>query len=895
LHLSALLPPENIKKGVRMPRHPHRTHNAVSVLGLMLLLSFFQTLQASMLAEVKVVDKDYLQVYFKDGDVDFVDDGLGPTAFLNLGHDASKNYVVNYGTALNTANAVATASWKLTSTDDVAYGAAGLAPTACFRKSKLNGMYEGNWTGSDFAYSHTMEHSIYLKLPSSMVQGKTYALQINANTNADSTSKTFTYDIYKSLSEAVHVNLVGYSTAASIKAADLYCWLGDGGARDYTSFQGNNVYLYNTVSQTSQQVATVAFWKASAGEAQGYNFTMSSVWKADFTGNYTPGTYRLVIDGVGCSQDFEIADDVYHDPFMVNERGYFYMRIGQDSVGIRPVPRRPLYIPGVNPPSTVVYITTMEPTNANWTTFSGGDAYDNPDAWAPYSTGRTNMRAIGGHADAADWDRNMSHISNIYDMLLPFILTNGAISDDNLGIPESGNGIPDIIDEARNEVDFWLNLRDGQAYGYGLTNPNSNNVFYQAGANALAAWASAANAAMLAEAFRIAGLTTLMNTYRDSAVNAYNYAGGLADQMLDFEQGIGDGYVRGRDLKMLAAAYLYNVTGNTIYENEINAESKVTNATSTIIDVTAYNQLWATAAYLFTNRTVNYPTLYSNMKGSIINEAKNSEANYSNSRPSRRSTDNNTGWFHTEQNVQRTILARAVATTQADKDFLENALILEADWGLGRNPANLIQMTTASTPLSTKRSVDAMYISGQNDGTPGQHPGMTPYFNVVDWGGGMVMGNPSWMTAFSYPANSTWPVGEVYFNTRYVYAHSEFTPQQTMRGKIALYGFLYGIRPGVGVVSPIGPGSQAGSRYARRMAIKKLSNGNFSISISGADTKVGAVVKLLNCSGKVVRVINTQDIPAAGLILETSLLSKGIYLLEMTQLGERTLSKLSIF
>jgi hypothetical protein len=868
-------------------------HNAASVAGFILFLSLFQTVPASMLADVKVVDKDYLQVYFKDGDVTFVDNGQGPTAFLNLGHDASNNNIVTYGTALNTDNAVATASWKLTSSNDAAYGTAGLSPANCYRKSKLNGMYEGNWTGSDFAYSHTMEHSIYLKLPSSMVQGKTYTLRITANTNADSTSKTFTYDIFNSRSEAVHVNLVGYSTAPSIKAADLYCWLGNGGARDYTSFQGNNVYLYNTVTQTSQQVATVAFWKASAGEAQGYNFTMSPVWKADFTGFTTPGTYRLAIDGVGCSQDFKIAGDVYHDPFMVNERGYFYMRIGQDSVGIRPVPRRPLYIPGVNPPSTVVYITTMQPTNSNWATFTGGDPYDNPDAWAPYSTGRTNAQAIGGHADAADWDRNMGHISNIYDILLPYIVTKGAINDDNLGIPESGNGIPDVIDEARNEVDFWLHLRDGQAYGYGLTNPNSSNVFYQAGANALAAWAGAANSAMLAEAFRIAGLTTLMNTYRDSAVNAYNYAGTLADQMLDFKQEIGDGYVRGRDLKMTAAAYLYNVTGNTIYENEINAESKVTNATSTIIDVTAYNQLWATAAYLFTNRTVNYPTLYSNMKASIINEAKNSEANYSTTRPSRRSTDNNTGWFHTEQNVQRTILARSVATVQADKDFFENALILEADWGLGRNPANMIQMTTATTPLSSKRSVDAMYISGQNDGTPGQHPGMTPYFNVADWGGGMVMGNPSWMTAFSYPANSTWPVGEVYFNTRYVYAHSEFTPQQTMRGKIALYGYLYGIRSGVSVVPFIDRHSNALSAHSPHSNIRKLSNGNYRITNSGMNQDRFASVKLFDCSGKLVQTITTQKIPAAGLVLETSLIGKGIYLLEIVRAGERELVKLA--
>jgi endoglucanase len=875
-----------------MQRQPQSACNAVFVAGFFLVLSLLQNAQASKLVEVKVVDRDYLQVYFKDGDVTFVDDGLGPNAFLNLAHDASNNVLVNYGTALSTANAVATANWKLTSSDDAAYGTAGLAPTNCYRKSKLNGMHEGDWSGNDFVYSHTMEHSIYLKLPSSLVQGKTYTLLINANTNTDSTSKTFTYDIYNSRSEAVHVNLVGYSTAATIKAADLYCWLGNGGARDYTGFAGDSVYLYNVDTRTSQQAGTVAFWKASAGEAQGYNFTMSPVWKADFTGQYAAGTYRLAIQGVGCSQDFRIANDVYHDPFMVTERGYFYMRVGQDSVNTRPVPRRPLFIPGVNPPNTKVYITTMQPTHPNWTTFTGGDVWDNPDAWAAYSTGRTNPNAIGGHADAADWDRHLGHISNIYDMLLPFILTNGAISEDNLGIAESGNGIPDIIDEARNEVDFWLHVRDGQGYGYGVTNPNSSNVFYQAGANAIAAWAAAAGSAMLAEAFRIAGQTTLMTTYRDSAVNAYNFAGTLADQMLDFKQNIGDGFVRGRDLKMMAAAYLYNVTGNTAYENVVNTESKVTGTNSVILDIANYNQLWATAGYLFTNRTVNYQTLYNNMKTSIINEAKNSEVSYSNSRPSRRATDNNTGWFHTEQNVHRTILARAVATTQADKDLLENALILEADWGLGRNPANLIQMTTASTPLSSKRSVDAMYISGQDDGTPGQHPGMTPYFNVVDWGGGMVMGNPSWMTAFSYPANATWPVGEVYFNTRYVYAHSEFTPQQTMRGKIALYGYLYGIRAGVSVVPPAGPRWDAGSRHTGRMTIQKLPNGNFSIALSGADAKTFAVIKLLDCSGRVVRV---QNMPAAGFILVTSSLGNGIYFVEVTSAGERTVDRIPLF
>lgn len=56
-------------------------------------------------------------------------------------------------------------------------------------------------------------------------------------------------------------------------------------------------------------------------------------------------------------------------------------------------------------------------------------------------------------------------------MMLPFILTDGKLAEDDLGIRESGNGMPDLIDEARNEVDFFLSLRGKMAllaYLYGI-------------------------------------------------------------------------------------------------------------------------------------------------------------------------------------------------------------------------------------------------------------------------------------------------------------------------------------------------------------------------------------------------------------------------------------------
>jgi hypothetical protein len=181
------------------------------------------------------------------------------------------------------------------------------------------------------------------------------------------------------------------------------------------------------------------------------------------------------------------------------------------------------------------------------------------------------------------------------------------------------------------------------------------------------------------------------------------------------------------------------------------------------------------------------------MKKSVIYNAVEKETAYSVQRPSRRSSNQEEGYFYTAQNVHRTLLAHRICDDpEAKKRFLA-ALVMEADWGLGRNPLNMIQMTTATTPLARIRSVENAFTSGRNDGTPGLHPGHTPYLNMDNWGRGMIMSSPRWMAEKSYPAFEEWPRGECYFNTRWVWAHSEFTPQQTMRGKTALYGYLYGI------------------------------------------------------------------------------------------------------
>jgi len=352
-----------------------------------------------------------------------------------------------------------------------------------------------------------------------------------------------------------------------------------------------------------------------------------------------------------------------------------------------------------------------------------------------------------------------------------------------------------VLDAARWEVDFWLRLRDGDGgYSAGVTNPNDGNELFQAGAVALAAWANAANAAMMADSFRVAGLPSLAEYYRDQAVEAYTFASGLADQMLDEGQELDDGLLRGRDLKMMAAAFLYNVSGDASYEDVVFTESVCAAGPADLMN-TSHHQLWATAGYLVTPRTVNYPTLWANMKTAIIEQAKADEADLIDSRPSRRATDRGPASFwRTAHAVDRSIIAHAISTDPLEIDHFRKALVLEADWGLGRNPMNIVEMTTATTPLATKRSFREAYTSGWYDGVDGVHPGHTPYLNLTDWSG-MVMGRPSALYENSYPPNvpDVWPRGETYFPSRWVWAHTEFTPRQTMRGKAALYGYLYAL------------------------------------------------------------------------------------------------------
>jgi endoglucanase len=743
--------------------------------------------RAAKLIEVRSVDDETVMVYWHDAEVEWKDTGKGPTAFRG-GCDSAGEVIHKFDTPLDTAAAGRTENYELTSDTDRLY-ASPVHPAAAHRKTKVSGTDRG-WPDCNC----TLEHTVYLRFPKKLKQGATYTLRIKPAVKSSANSKEFTFDVFSSISEAVHVNIIGYNPdITAMKSADLYMWLGDGGSRDYFSYVGKKVMLYDTARKTPTDVGRVTFWKKAGPDLGGWDLTRSDVWNCDFSAFKTPGVYRLAVEGVGCSPPFVLSRSAYYEPFKTSLRGYYYMRIGEGKEWAArqhlPIPRQPAFIPGKNPAGFKVILTTYGPFHEDWKK-AGGDQWDNQD-WSKYvEPGMpTNANAWGGHSDATDWDRHLGHVSNIWDLLLPYLLSGGRVGDDNCQIPESGNGIPDLIDEANYETDFWLRLRDTRGgYSCGLNNPSQKDtVMYQAAALPYMAWASAANAAMTADALRVAQMPELVKKYTAAAIEAWKTAN---EQGLDLSYSIGNGAMRGRDLKFMAAAYLYNVTGQKTYEDAIVKECSITSPSSEI-DSTKSNQLWGAVAYVLCARDklqpIHHPKLADDMRSAIINEALTKNVANSTTWPSRRSCNNAYGWFQSTQEVQTVCAAHAFSTDQAQRESLLRALVLEADWGLGRNPMNIVQMTGLGS-----RCPRQIFTCGRNDGVPGVHPGHTPYMNVDAWGSGYQF-DPRFYANKGYPEWSKWPHAEALWPAPYCFANNEFTPQQTMRGKMCLYTYLYAL------------------------------------------------------------------------------------------------------
>lgn len=159
--------------------------------------------------------------------------------------------------------------------------------------------------------------------------------------------------------------------------------------------------------------------------------TGDSVQIADFSKLNEPGTYYLDIPGVGQSWTFSIREDVFARTYYLAMRGFYGQRCGI-AVDLGPE------FPGYSHPACHL--------KGEFHTSSGKQGE------------RDN---IGGWHDAGDYGRYVvnSGIST-GTLLWTWEIFGRKLKNIKLNLPESGNGTPDILNEARWNLEWMLKMQD---------------------------------------------------------------------------------------------------------------------------------------------------------------------------------------------------------------------------------------------------------------------------------------------------------------------------------------------------------------------------------------------------------------------------------------------------
>ena len=191
-------------------------------------------------------------------------------------------------------------------------------------------------------------------------------------------------------------------------------------------------HQFEVIEASSDSVVytgTVQSWKNGAvDESSG-----DRVWSGDFSDFKQPGTYYIYDRPNQLrSHPFEINDDVYNTVLKTAVKAFYYQRCGTEI------------------PSEY-----------------GGDWVHAPchiskkqDKTAEPYVGRGAVKDVhGGWHDAGDFNKYVLFTSKTLWDLIHAYERNPQVFADDYNIPESGNGVPDLIDEIKWELDWVMRMQ----------------------------------------------------------------------------------------------------------------------------------------------------------------------------------------------------------------------------------------------------------------------------------------------------------------------------------------------------------------------------------------------------------------------------------------------------
>ena len=338
------------------------------------------------------------------------------------------------------------------------------------------------------------------------------------------------------------LNQVGNTVNQKQKFAYMGAWLGSAGALPLKHLAGKTFELRRSSDDICVYKNILKLRRNDPAYQGKTPFTGEEVLELDYSRFNTPGKYYFFVENIGRSMVFTIGSETLSEVFYIHARGLYHKRCG--------IAKAEPFTAWASPACHQQVVRGRFPGNAEHYRKGKGEKefgfFDrkgnrievkhfelikqNP----PYKT--EIIAAPGGWHDAADYDRRPYHLRIVSDLATLYLMKPDNFIDNQLNIPESGNSIPDILDEAAwgvkhllavqqtdGGVGTWFETVGHPGVGEGLPH-EEKRTYYVSKPSCNGTLEYAAAVSTLALAMKKAGSTAEAEKYFRSAEKAWQFA-----------------------------------------------------------------------------------------------------------------------------------------------------------------------------------------------------------------------------------------------------------------------------------------------------------------------------------------------------------------------------------
>ena len=320
-----------------------------------------------------------------------------------------------------------------------------------------------------------IDNRLYLRLATAVGNNQTVEVKNPGGTLWPASKQFIAIAAPLRFNPAIHVNQQGYVPSLPKKAIVGY-YLGSLGEMDIPAAAGFRLVDANSNAEVYQGTLV-------ARPDVGYTNTLppyQKVFEADFTSFATPGDYRLLVPGLGTSLPFAINDGVAMAFVRTYALGLYHQRCGTSNA--LPFTRFTHDVCHGAPASVPSPQSSFGFTWYVMSAYARSVNPDNPPQIAPALTNeaaqlypfvnRNSVDVSGGHHDAGDYSKyTINSAALIHHLVFAADSFPGVGALDNLGLPESGDGKSDVLQEAKWEADFLAKMQDADGGFYFLVYP----------------------------------------------------------------------------------------------------------------------------------------------------------------------------------------------------------------------------------------------------------------------------------------------------------------------------------------------------------------------------------------------------------------------------------------